>query len=268
MNVYAIDNQVATRRMRSMASIVLAELLPGGIVKGGTGLNLRYGPHASRFSTDVDTTRPSAETLETFLEDLKSALRTGWNGFTGTLAEPKTQRIPDHIPNKYAMYQARVKIAYLGSTFATVKLEITLDEVGSVDDQELQMSHAISELFTSVGLPEPEPVAIISPEHQIAQKLHACTTPNGFGVYDRAHDLVDIHLLRVNENPDPAKVGKIAERLFAMRNMGEWPPRVQSWPGWETLYAEAADGFDMPDLQTAVAATNEFVRECVEAAGR
>ena len=266
MNVYGIDDQVATRRMRSMASVVLAEMLPGAIVKGGTGLNLRYGPDRSRFSTDVDTTRPRVGTLDDFLTALKRSMRNGWNGFTATLREPKEQRIPVHIPTEYAMYRAKVKIDYLGSTFATVELEVTLDEVDSFEDQQLQISHELIELFTNVGLPAPEPVAIISPEHQIAQKLHACTTPNGFGNYDRAHDLVDIHLLRINENPDPAKVARIAERLFAFRNKGAWPVEVRVWPGWDTQYAEAAEDFNIPDLQTVVSLTNEFVQQCVEAA--
>lgn len=43
-------------RMRvSMANVVLAQMLPGGVVRGGTSMNLRYGPDKSRFTMDFDT---------------------------------------------------------------------------------------------------------------------------------------------------------------------------------------------------------------------
>jgi hypothetical protein len=108
------------------------------------------------------------------------------------------------------MYVAKVKITYQGSEFATVKLELTLDEIDSIAEHETLLSTHIAELFTNVGLPSPNPVPVISVEHQIAQQLHACTSANHMGVHDRANDLIDIYLLCKYEQIDLMKLAQIA----------------------------------------------------------
>lgn len=44
------------------------------------------------------------------------------------------------------------------------------------------------------------------------------------------------------------------------------PPEVVSYAGWDTLYAEAADGLDvLGDVDAAVAWANDFIRRATEA---
>lgn len=44
-----------TRLQRAVANTVLGQLLPAGVIKGGTGLKLRLEESASRFTPDFDT---------------------------------------------------------------------------------------------------------------------------------------------------------------------------------------------------------------------
>ncbi len=37
-----------------MANIVVGQLLPGGAVKGGSAIKLRFGEGVTRFTTDLD----------------------------------------------------------------------------------------------------------------------------------------------------------------------------------------------------------------------
>ena len=40
-----------------MASVVVAQMLPEGVVKGGSGISMRRGPAESRASSDLDVTK-------------------------------------------------------------------------------------------------------------------------------------------------------------------------------------------------------------------
>ncbi|MFN3256405.1 MAG: nucleotidyl transferase AbiEii/AbiGii toxin family protein [Ilumatobacter sp.] len=87
---------------------------------------------------------------------------------------------------------------------------------------------------------------LLTVEHQIAQKLHACTSAHPrTGDNDRAHDLVDLQILEYEEPLDKSALAKIATKLFTARNAQTWPPVVVSHPSWPTIYAEAADGLDV-----------------------
>lgn len=41
----------------SMANVIVGQLLPCGVVKGGSALKLRYGYANTRFTTDLDAAR-------------------------------------------------------------------------------------------------------------------------------------------------------------------------------------------------------------------
>ena len=102
-------------------------------------------------------------------------------------------------------------------------------------------------------------------DHQIAQKLHACTIVNPkTGQNERAHDLVDLQILEQEETIDMAAVAATAERLFAARQGHDWPPAVVQYDRWETIYTEAAAGLDVIDNVTdAVAWANDFIARAV-----
>ena len=72
-----------------IAYTIIAQMLPKGVVKGGSALKLRYGDKTTRFTRDLDTAR--AEDLEEYLKQLEASLTEGWNGFTGIIIRKNCQ---------------------------------------------------------------------------------------------------------------------------------------------------------------------------------
>ena len=85
----------SVRLSRALADVVVAQMLPDGVVKGGSSLLFRYGPAATRYTRDVDTAR--ATDPDEYRTRLARALAAGWNGFAGRLvAVPR--RVPKNVP--------------------------------------------------------------------------------------------------------------------------------------------------------------------------
>jgi hypothetical protein len=248
------------RVQRTVANTVVGQMLPSGVMKGGAAMSVRVGEAASRFTTDLDAARHTDLTLDDYLDELARRLDVGWGGFTGTLEQlPPAE--PEGVAEQYVMQPFKIRLLYLGRHWLTVPFELGHDEIGSTKQHDLRIAHDIVTLFESIGLPEPQPIPLLTVEHQIAQKLHACTSVNPrTGDNDRAHDLVDLQILELEEPIDKTAVAEIATRLFRARNAHTWPPVVVSHPSWPTIYAEAADGLDvLTDIEDAVAWTNNFI---------
>ncbi|MGO4246469.1 nucleotidyl transferase AbiEii/AbiGii toxin family protein [Paenarthrobacter sp. RAF54_2] len=176
-------------------------------------------------------------------------------GFTGRLAERKAPK-PKGIPSSYVMKPFDVKLDYEGKPWCTAPFELGHNEIGDADDPEFALAPSISEMFTSAGLPAPDPVAVMPADHQIAQKIHASTVSGS----DRARDLVDLQLLGAREQLDLAMVRATCVRLFDYRKAHVWPPAVVEGADWLTLYAEAAEGLDVvPDVAPAIEWLNKFI---------
>ncbi len=249
-------NELRTRT--SLAQTVVAQMLPAGVVKGGTAIRLRVGDQASRLTTDLDAAHASQHTVETYTDELSIRLADGWYGFTGRLVE-RDPADPVGVPDDYVMRPFDVKMSYEGQSYVTVQLELGHDEVGSTAQPHLAIDADIAAIIERLGFPIPEPVPVLAVEHQIAQKLHACTTPNRGGGNERAHDLVDLQILVAVDPPDLAELAIVGRRLFAARRVAAWPPTVQEWPGWEERYLNAAEGLDVRPLTDAVAWLNALV---------
>lgn len=67
-----------------MANAIVGQMLPSGVIKGGSALSLRFGDKGTRFTSDLDTAR-SGEIYD-FLDALGAKLEEGWEGFTGRIA--------------------------------------------------------------------------------------------------------------------------------------------------------------------------------------
>ncbi len=145
---------------------------------------------------------PKGLEIDDYIEQFAERLAAGWHGFTGTISANE-QRRPEGVPDDYIMMPFDVRLSYNGRVWLTVLFELGRDEVGSTEAWDLRMADDIVEIFTALGLPQPEPIAVQAVDHQIAQKLHACTciNPNG-GTNERAHDLVDLQILEQEEQPD------------------------------------------------------------------
>jgi hypothetical protein len=252
-NVAGKDQTLAYRLRVTVANVVVGQMLPPGAVKGGTAMKIRLGESGSRFTPDLDTAR--RESLEQFSEAFEDALASGWHGFTGrVIARPAAT--PAGVPAPYVMQPYEVKLAFYGKSWHTVKLELGHNEIGDADDPVHLLADEIAQLFTDVGLPEPAPIAVMRTDHQIAQKLHACTGPGN----ERAHDLVDLQLLVSSEDLDLAQVRDTAERLFTYRQAQPWPPTVVAGPTWSGIYDEAGIGLEVvPDIGSAVDWANELI---------
>ena len=236
-----------------IANAIVGQMLPEGVVKGGSSLKLRYGEAASRFTKDFDAAR--RESAGRFASDLEARLADGWHGFTGTLTAGRKAR-PKNVPGEYVMQPYSVKLAYNTKSWMTVRFELGHNEIGDADEPEYRISDDIVELFRELGLPDPDPVPLMPTHHQIAQKLHAVTAPGS----ERAHDLIDLQLIAANEELDYGKTARTCERLFAYRKMQEWPPIIIAGKSWERLYDDQRQGLDvLESLEDAIDWGNRLI---------
>lgn len=83
------DDGLAQRRRVGMALVVVGQMLPGGVIKGGSAMALRYG-RRTRFTLDFDAAR--VQTLARFRSDFEESLAEGWAGFAGRLVEKAAPR--------------------------------------------------------------------------------------------------------------------------------------------------------------------------------
>ena len=252
------EEGLAQRRRVSMALVVVGQMLPGGVIKGGSAMALRYG-RGTRFTRDLDAAR--AQTLARFRSDFEEALRAGWAGFTGRLVERPAPR-PPTIPTAYVMQPFDVKLDYRGRSWCTVAFELGHNEIGDADEAEFHLADDLARLFTDIGLEAPMPVPVMRADHQIAQKLHAVSAQGS----ERARDLVDLQILGHGEGLDIAQLAATCVRLFNYGQLQIWPPQIVAGEQWETLYVEAAEGLDvLSSAEAAVAWVNDFVRRIVAA---
>jgi hypothetical protein len=259
-NVAQARDQQPRRIQRAVASTVVGQMLPDGVVKGGTAMKIRVGEAGSRYTPDFDASRSRNVTVDDYVEQLRDRLEHGWSGFTGTVRVLEPRQVED-VPPDYVMQPFEIRLAYQGRHWLTVEFELGHDEVGSTEARDLRIADDILEIFATIGLEEPAPIPLMLVEHQVAQKLHACTYVNpATNRNDRAHDLVDLQILEQEETIDYAELREIGTRLFATRRAQEWPPTVVEYEDWDTIYAEAAEGLEvLPTVTEAVAWANDLI---------
>lgn len=252
-------SQDAYVRMRTlMAHAVVSQMLPNGVVKGGSALKMRYGNSTTRFTTDLDTataTEPAA-----YAALLGLALEKGWEGFTGRVVR-KEPAHPDGVPAEYIMQPYDVKLSYLGKPWCTVPVEVGHNEIGDAESADWVSLQDAEAVFAKLGFPLLKQVPLMPLDHQIAQKLHAVTDDD-----DRVRDLVDLQLIIQNGDIDLALTRDTCERLFAYRKRQEWPPVVAARSGWGDQYAIQADGLPVSqDVYEAAEKINAFIKAICEA---
>lgn len=256
-NLEGSDGLVLRRRI-GMALVVVGQMLPEGAIKGGSAMALRYG-RETRFTQDLDAAR--VQPLARFRSSFEESLASGWAGFSGRLVEKPAPR-PPAVPTAYVMRPFEVKLDYRGRPWCTVKLELSHNEIGDADEPEYKLAPDLAELFTEVGLEAPQPVPVMRPDHQVAQKLHAVSGERS----ERARDVVDLQLIANREDLRLARVAAICVRLFDYRRQQAWPPTVAAGTGWDGLYTEAANGLNvLPTVDEAVAWVNSLVWRIVDA---
>ncbi|HEX9888574.1 MAG TPA: nucleotidyl transferase AbiEii/AbiGii toxin family protein [Nitriliruptorales bacterium] len=258
---YCNEHGLVIGRMRRLLGVLvigqLASIEEGGVIKGGSNLELRLGTLRTRASSDLDAVRRTS--IEEFRETLEESLRTGWTGFTGAVRDRGV--IPAPVADDYRPHRFEAKLSYLGRPYGTVTIEVAVEEADGLRGTELLMSADGVDLCLGLGLPEPGPIPALALEQQVAQKVHACTAPDQADwVNDRAHDLVDLQLAMAIFEGSLAPVRQACERLFSFRCRHPWPPTVAARAGWAERYAQEASGLDvLADLDDAVAWANDFI---------
>ena len=243
---------------RLVANVVVGQMLPEGVMKGGAALQVRAGDTHARASRDLDASRPVGRELDDYLDDLAANLAAGWHGFTGTVRQAPPPRPPASVPPDYVMKPFRIALSYKGSAWVTIDFELGRDEVGSTALPDLRIAESVVHLFAALGLAQPSPIPLLPVDHQIAQKLHACTWVGDGRGNARAHDLVDLQVLVREEQPDLAAAGVTAGRLFASRMAQSWKPVVVAFEDWGSIYAAAAEGLDVLEtVAQAIAWAND-----------
>ena len=228
-------DQGAYVRLRTlMANAVVAQMLPDGVVKGGSAIKMRYGNAQTRFTTDLDTATASEPSA--YAEALGEALSRGWEGFTGRVV-PREPAHPRDVREEYVMMPFDVRLSYLGKPWCTVPLEVGHNEIGDADEADWTELDDAAEVFGRLGFPAPGRAPLMPLEHQVAQKLHAVT-----GAGDRVRDLIDLQVMFANSDVDLAATRRTCERLFAYRKAQDWPPTVSAREGWEEQYRSLAGG--------------------------
>lgn len=249
-------NYELTTEIRSiMANTIVGQMLPEGVVKGGSSLKLRFGNRCTRVTMDLDMACKGD--LPSFLDALGTNLKKGWNGFTGTVVkyEPVSTK---NIPAEYLMKPYGVKLMYNGQSWCTVDLEIGFNEIGDADDVEYGLSEEVVDIFRKLMFPDPNPIPLMRLEYQIAQKLHGASEPGS----RRAHDLIDLQLIVSRGEVDYSRVHDICRRLFAYRKKQAWPPTVVKGPDWESVYNEENDKQSvLATVDEAVVWANELVEK-------
>ncbi len=259
INRMAGPGRDALRLSRALANVVVAQMLPDGVVKGGSSLMFRYGGNATRYTRDMDTARVMS--LDAYLDKLEAALGVGWNGFTGRLQRIEPPQ-PAGVPQGYVIVPYDIKLAYNDRSWQTVRIEIGHNEIGDADEAEMEDVADLASMMEQLGFPRPNPVPVMKLPYQIAQKLHAVTTEGA----DRPHDLVDLQLICGHSKVDFAASKEICVRLFDYRRSQPWPPTVTKGDGWDSLYADAGRGLDvLPTCDEAVVWANQLIERISKA---
>lgn len=230
-----IDPQDAGRKVKIMANVIVAQMLPQSALRGGTSLKIRFGDASTRASKDLDVARSMDREL--FLAEFRDNLSLGWNGFTGELLESKKISRPINIPHGYITETWKVKLYFNGNPWLNQEIDLGHDEIGDTLDCDFESSDEINKWFELCGLPMPSPIPVIKPHHQIAQKIHALTAKPE----ERIHDLVDLQVILNSMEIDRKLVESTCVKLFKFRKAHDWPPVLEYKEESTELYVNAVE---------------------------
>ncbi len=253
----------AVRLSRQLANVIVGQMLPDGVIKGGSSLMFRYGSRLTRYTRDVDTAR--AMEHGEYIDRLQRALATGWNGFTADLVEVEPAK-PTDVPGVYVMRPYDAKLKYMGRPWQTIRIEIGHNEIGDADEYEEFLPEELADAFEQMQFPRPQPLRVMKLSYQIAQKLHALSEEGS----DRAHDLIDLMLIASQSELDLVDIKSKCIRLFDYRRKQAWPPEIIKGEEWDAKY-EAALGTvrDNSDIchtvDEAMVWVNKFIVQIVQA---
>ena len=195
-------------------------------LKGGVALELRFALRA-RATKDLDLGLEGNRA--TRLRVFEDALKPAFDLFTFRLkSRARHMDLADTV-------RIEVRIQYRTRAWQTI--EVDLGPAGATNADLVRP--AVPGL-AEMGLPVPSPVRCLNLSEQVAQKLHACTSPDA--TTGRARDIVDILLIEMLGELDCAGACAAAQRVFNERGAHAFPPAFALRPTWrlelESLAAE------------------------------
>lgn len=244
-----------------MEDITLSDHDERLLLKGGTAMRLRFGLEKARFSKDLDAMLRGE--VVPFLERLRERGRDPYCGWTFEVTKEQAIEVPGMVAKPR---RADVKLAYQGKPYSTVRLELAPEEGTAAEEHDVAASDELEALGFRTGAKARHLLAV---RYQVAQKMHACTTPRHDGKpNDRAHDLIDLALLEELTRTALARTRQACIEIFGLRAT-QWPPTVLPEHGWEAQYAKQVLGLEgsvPPNLTEAVVAIQRLVDD-IDAAG-
>lgn len=226
------------------------EILGSYFLKGGVALELRFAARA-RATKDLDLGLEGPRGSRVDL--LGRALALGFDEFTF--------RVKAHTRDMEQADTVRVNVAVSYRTRAWQTIEIDL---GPASGQMVDLVDPQVAGLAELGLPVTSPVRCLSLVEQVAQKLHACTSPHSRG---RARDVLDILLIDMLAGLDYVRAADAARRVFAARGTHAFPPDFTMPAEWRPEVASIAVqlGFTNPNATSIEEQFRSVLREIVEA---
>lgn len=177
-----------------LCTLIVSQMLPDAVViKGGMGVKLRFGERGTRATSDLDvSTRVRGEEFE---HAFRARLAGGWGTVPPSKGEQRRNaEAPDrvaftaavravklHDPGlarpEYVMHPYRVSIAFLGSVWGALDVEVSDPEIEPHAHTRKEIDGELVQFGAYFGFGELQPVELVDVEYQIAQKLHAVTDP-------------------------------------------------------------------------------------------
>lgn len=179
--------------------------------------------------------------------------------FTGTV---RANRIydPGLTRPDYVMHPYRVSLAFLGSAWGGLDVEVSDPEIDPEAHALHEIDNDLVEFGANFGFGVLRPIVLVGLEYQMAQKMHAVTDPT----YTRAHDLVDLQLLWT-ARPDLTKLREMCIRTFHWRNQQGWPPLpVRDMTDWGQAYADAREETQIGGATQVLSTLEEARRWLIE----
>lgn len=277
----AAELVIPVARARLMlCTLVVSQMLPDAVaVKGGMGIKMRLGEQGTRATSDLDvSTRARGEEFE---RAFRARLAEGWGkvppskgeqrrnpdakGRVAFTATVKARRIHDPgLPRpEYVMHPYRVSIAFLGTSWGALDVEVSDPEIDPHAHTRQEIDGDLLQFGAHFGFGELQPIELVGLEYQIAQKIHAVTDV----AYTRAHDLVDLQLLW-DAGPNLSDLHQLCARTFGWRDQQPWPPLpLRPMEDWALAYDDAREETEvagqtpvLPD----VAAAREWLGQIIE----
>jgi Nucleotidyl transferase AbiEii toxin, Type IV TA system len=221
---------------RTMLLMTLHRAIEVGILedyhlKGGAAIEVRHG-FGARATLDVDIELPVP--LAQLTTVFASAIGVGCGDFTFALR-------PEERPVREDAVSVSVVMRYLLRPWATISVDLAPAQPGNLAD---------SLPLLAVEFPDITGEArTMKTEFQIAQKIHAVTTPDPAGhLLPYARHVVDV-LYLASTDVSPSVIGAACQAVFDARSVHDgrsWPPPAIVLPErWITEYGVTLEGYGM-----------------------